>query len=193
MNFKTAINYTRAIASAIAILTLAPTSIREREVAAAKARLMARRQAGELQAQQRQREIERELQALQAMKQAISSQLPEQPIAPQPEPLPQLPDPWMTATAIELPTTPATATPQQHRWQPALPPAKSSEPAKSVKLAKPSAPKAKKSPTATKPAKPAPDLTKLNIRELKKLASGKIKGYSSLTKAQLIKALQTAV
>ncbi|MGE5655070.1 MAG: hypothetical protein ACM37W_00350, partial [Actinomycetota bacterium] len=143
MNFKTAINYTRAIASAIAILTLAPTSIREREVAAAKARLMARRQAGELQAQQRQREIERELQALQAMKQAISSQLPEQPIAPQPEPLPQpdieilpvqteeipqLPDPWLTATAIELPT-PATATPQQHRWQLALPPARNIEPA----------------------------------------------------------------
>lgn len=35
----------------------------------------------------------------------------------------------------------------------------------------------------------APDLKSLSIRQLKKMAQGRVKGYSSLTKSQLIQAL----
>jgi hypothetical protein len=36
------------------------------------------------------------------------------------------------------------------------------------------------------------DYSQLSIRQLKRLASGKVKGYSNLTKPQLIAALATA-
>lgn len=165
MNFKTVITYTTAIASAIAILTFSSEARRQQEIAAAKRRIaeskaqMARAKA----------EIEQELQEL---KHQIQTEQDIQPAT-------QLPDPWTTETATELsiPST-ASATPQQHRWQLALPPARNLEAPKKAR---------KSQPVKNTAPQPKQDYAKFSIRELKAIASTrKLKGYGSLKKAELV-------
>lgn len=93
----------------------------------------------------------------------------QQEIAPQTE---TTLDPWLQPTketAIALPTE----QPQMNRIKPIL-------------LLLPAAPEVAEQPENDM------DYTQLSIRQLKRLASGRVKNYSSLTKSQLISALAAA-
>jgi hypothetical protein len=150
---RSAFSIAGAALSAIAILTIAPKSVREREIAAAK-RSIAERKA---QIAVRAAAIEAELEQ---MKAELATTL-------EPERMPELPNPWESEN--EPAAIAPAPEPQAQRWQLCLPAAK---PAPTTTLK-----------TTTQTATPT-------IRELKKLASArKIRGYGSMTKAELIKAL----
>lgn len=161
---KTIATYAAATTQAIAIMTLAPKSIRDREVSTAKRNIAARK----AKAVRINQEVTKELLELKSI--IVATPVTPKPAKPSPAPVN---DPWLEPLSI-------TPKPTTHQWRsPQQPP--------TLKLLSPAKPTgtSASSPTAAKP-----NYSKLTIRELKAIASNiKLKGYARMNKAQLAQAL----
>lgn len=159
---KTIATYAAATTQAITIMTLAPKSIRDREVSTAKRNIAARK----AKAVRINQEVDQELLELKAIISVAS------PLLTQPKPSP-VNDPWLDPVSIKpKPTT--------HQWR-------SSQQPPTLKLLPPAKPTI--APAST-PTAAKPNYSKLTIRELKAIASGiKLKGYARMSKAELAQAL----
>jgi len=195
MNFtkaiKTAAIATAATVVAIAILSLYPKDKRNQEIERARKSVTERR----TQIEKQKAEIEAELKELKVVKQAEEtlSNLHE------PEPLPELtiiPNPWELKSKL-VSVTIETQLPLVPQPQLCLPPLKSTPPVP-VTTKKEKRKAIPKPPKVTPIVLPAPlsipptNYDKLGIRELKKLASGKIKNYGKMKKSELITALNAS-
>lgn len=205
MNFtkalKSASTATAAAIAAVAILGLFPKDKRNQEVERARRNVAERR----AQIEQQKAEIEAELKQLKKELKAVKEAEVTLTELYEPEPLPELaelptiPNLWdlepeFTPAATEAQLPPA---PQPQLCLPLPQPEPTPQPAPAAKKVK--------SKAVPKQPKPAPiptmsqsipavisDYSKLSIRELKKLASGKVKNYGKMTKAQLIATLNAS-
>lgn len=198
MNFtkaiKTATIATAATIAAIAILGFYPKDKRNQEIERARKSVAERR----AQIERQKAEIESELKQLKRELKVIKEAETTFTALHEPEPLPELviiPNPWelksepvLADIEAELPPAPQVQLclplPQP---EPTLPPVSVANKAKTKAAPKP----LRLAPVAAT-ILPANDYSKLGIRELKKLASGRIKNYGKLTKAQLVTALNAS-
>lgn len=190
MNFtkalKSASTVTAATIAAIAILGLFPKDKRNQEVERARRNVAERR----AQIERQKAEIEAELKQLKKELNAVKEAEATLTELYKPEPLPELaelptiPNPWdlepdFTQTTAEAQLPPA---PQTQLCLPLPQPEPTLQPAPATK-------KVKSKATPQNISVVANDYSKLSIRELKKLASGKIKNYGKMNKVQLVAAL----
>ena len=199
MNFskaiKTATIATAATIAAIAILGFYPKDKRNQEIERARKSVAERR----TQIERQKAEIESELKQLKRELKVVKEAEATLTALHEPEPLPELviiPNPWELESEpiladIEAGSPPP---PQTQLCLPLPQPEPTPPPAPVVA-------KRAKSKATPKPLKPAPvaatiplanDYSKLGIRELKKLASGRVKNYGKMTKAQLVIALNAS-
>lgn len=201
MNFTKAIKSatiaTAATIAAIAILGFYPKDRRNQEIERARKSVAERRAQIERQKAQIETELKQLKRELKVVKEAEAALT----ALHEPEPLPELviiPNPWELESEPILADTETQLlpTPQVQLCLPLPQPEPTPPPA-------PVAPVAKKVKSKATPKHPKPalvavtiplanDYSKLSIRELKKLASGRIKNYGKLNKAQLVIALNAS-
>lgn len=196
MNFAKAIKSvtiaTAATIAAIAILGFYPKDKRNQEIERARKSVAERR----AQIERQKAQIETELKLLKRELKVVKEAEATLTALHEPEPLPELviiPNPWeLEAEPIPADTgTQLLPAPQVQPCPPLLQPAPVAKKAKSKATPKPPKPALV---AVTPPNIPAlaNDYSKLGIRELKKLASGRVKNYGKMTKAQLITALNAS-